>query len=87
MRFFTWFLAFVLVVVAKILWKFDCKAYMEIISSCGQVVLLFFPISLFIITFYIEYNVRIRCGGRQTEKFLRKIKLENLGLDLILGRA
>jgi len=90
--FFTWFLAFVV--------GDGCEGTIEswtvrlhgnafpMLSSC----VVLFSISLFPIVFYIERNVRFRCGGKANWKFwgnlnLRKFKLENLWVNLILGRA
>jgi len=74
------------VVVVKVLCELDLLGFYEydFLALSGYIAL--FSISLFLIVFYIEGNVRFSVGGRQIE-ILRKFKTENLWVNLILGRA
>ena len=53
-----------LVMVVKVLWEFDLLGLYGnnffMLSGCVAL----FSISLFLIVFYIEGNVRFRCGGK-----------------------
>ena len=60
-----------LVMVVKVLWAFDCWAYIEITSSCYKVVLLFSPFS-FILLFSTLRTMWDLGGGEGKMKILRK---------------
>ena len=62
-----------LVMVVKVLWEFDCWAYMETSSSCYQVVLLFSPFSFILLfsTLSTMWDLGVEEGKM---KILRKIK-------------
>ena len=50
--------------VVKVFWECDCLAYMEttflVLSGCVAL----FSVFLYLVVFYIEDNVRSRCGGK-----------------------
>ena len=51
-------------------------------TLCYQVVLLFSPSCYLLLSFYIEDNVRVRCGGRQMKTFKENWKFWHMNLIL-----